>query len=260
MEALIVIAIVILGLVFGSFLNVCIARLPRHESIVRPRSRCPRCGGAIAAWDNIPVLSYMLLGGRCRACRNPISWRYPAIELLLPILWLLCWVEFGLTIRGVGMAVLCFLLLGLAVMDAETMRLPDAFTLPGIVLGIVYSGAICDKWAHCAALSLGWAATFAGLMLAIAGIYWLLRRRAGMGIGDAKLMALVAAWLGPSQGALVLFLGVVVAAIYALVLSAARRRMEGSVALPFGAFLSVAGIYALFVGQRIIYWYLGFFR
>ena len=175
MEALIVIAIVILGLIFGSFLNVCIARLPRHESIVRPRSRCPRCGAAIAAWDNIPVLSYLLLGGRCRACRKPISWRYPAVEFLLPILWLLCWVEFGLTIRGVGMAVLCFLLLGLAVMDAETMRLPDAFTLPGILLGIVYSGAICGKWARCAALSLGWAASFAGLILAVAGIYWLLR-------------------------------------------------------------------------------------
>ena len=260
MEALIVIAIVILGLIFGSFLNVCIARLPRHESIVRPRSRCPRCGAAIAAWDNIPVLSYLLLGGRCRACRKPISWRYPAVEFLLPILWLLCWVEFGLTIRGVGMAVLCFLLLGLAVMDAETMRLPDAFTLPGIVLGIVYSGAICGKWARCAFLSLGWAASFAGLILAIAGIYWLLRRRAGMGLGDAKLMAMIAAWLGPSQGILVLFLGVVAAAIYGLALSAKRRKMEGSVALPFGAFLCVAGIYALFVGQRIIYWYLGFFH
>jgi leader peptidase (prepilin peptidase)/N-methyltransferase len=227
---------------------------------VRPRSRCPHCGALIAAWDNIPVLSYLLLGGRCRACRKPISWRYPAVEIILPLLWLLCWAEFGLTIRCFGMAVLCFLLLGLAVMDAETMRLPDAFTLPGIVLGIIYSGAICGKWARCAFLSLGWAASFAGLILAISGIYWLLRRRNGMGLGDAKLMAMIAAWLGPSQGVLVLFLGVIAAAIYGLALSASRRKMEGSVALPFGAFLCVAGIYALFVGQRIIYWYLGFFH
>lgn len=260
MEALIVVLIILLGLIFGSFLNVCITRLPRHESIVRPRSRCPHCGTPIAAWDNIPVLSYLLLRGRCRACRKPISWRYPAVEIILPLLWLLCWAWFGLTIRGLGMAVLCFLLLGLAVMDAETMRLPDSFTLPGIVLGILYSGAICGKWARCAFLSLGWAASFAGLILAISGIYWLLRRRNGMGLGDAKLMAMIAAWLGPSQGVLVLFLGVIAAAIYGLALSASRRKMEGSVALPFGAFLCVAGIYALFVGQRIIYWYLGFFH
>lgn len=260
MDALLVILIILLGLIFGSFLNVCIARLPLHQSIVRPRSRCPRCGAPIAAWDNIPVLSYLLLRGRCRACHKPISWRYPAVEIILAALWLLCWLAFGPTVQGLGMAILCFLLLGLAVMDAETMRLPDAFTLPGIALGILYSGAVCDRWARCAFLSLGWAASFAGLILAIAGIYWLLRRRVGMGVGDAKLMALVAAWLGPSQGVLVLFLGVVATAIYGIALSARRRKMEGSIALPLGAFLSVAGIYALFVGQRIIDWYLGFFR
>ncbi|MGB7189634.1 MAG: prepilin peptidase, partial [Acidobacteriaceae bacterium] len=91
MQVLAVGIVVVLGLIFGSFLNVCIARLPRHESIVRPRSRCPRCGATIAANDNVPVLSYLFLRGRCRACRQPIAWRYPAVELVLAALWLLCW-------------------------------------------------------------------------------------------------------------------------------------------------------------------------
>jgi leader peptidase (prepilin peptidase)/N-methyltransferase len=260
MYVLAVVIVILLGLIFGSFLNVCVARLPRHESIVRPRSRCPRCKAPIAARDNIPVLSYLFLRGRCRACRHPISWRYPAVELLLSALWVLCWLEFGFSIRALGMAVLSFLLLGLAMMDAETLRLPDAFTWPGIVLGIVYSGAVCRQWARCAVLSAAWAATFAGLLLAVAGIYWLLRRRAGMGIGDAKLLALIAAWLGPAQGVLVLFLGVIAAAIYGIALSAARRKINATTALPFGSFLCAAAVYAIFDGQRLINWYLGLLR
>ncbi|MFZ0661710.1 MAG: prepilin peptidase [Acidobacteriaceae bacterium] len=258
METLAIILVVLLGLIFGSFLNVCIARLPTHQSIVRPRSRCPRCGAPIAAHDNIPVLSYLFLRGRCRACRKPIAWRYPAIELALAALWLLCWLTWGPTLRALGMAVLCFLLLGLAAMDAETLRLPDAFTLPGIVLGIVYSGAICGHWARCAVLSIGWAASLAGVLLAISGIYWLLRRRSGMGIGDAKLIAMIAAWLGPSPAVLVLVFGTVAAAIYGLYISAVRRRLD--IPFPFGSFLSAAAIYAVFYGQQSINWYLGFFR
>lgn len=260
MEALAIVIIVVLGLVFGSFLNVCIARLPRHESIVRPRSRCPRCGAPIAARDNVPVLSFLLLRARCRACRMPIAWRYPAIELVNAALWLLCWLRYGFSLHALGMAVLSFLLLGLAAMDAETLRLPDAFTLPGIVLGILYSGAMCRQWARCAFLSLAWAVSFAGLLLAVAGAYWLLRRRHGMGIGDAKLMAMVAAWLGPGPAVLTLFLGTIAAAIYGVGLSAAQRRLNGSVALPYGSFLCGAAIYAAFYAQPLIYWYLGFFR
>ena len=258
MEALAVVIVVLLGLVFGSFLNVCIARLPGHESIVRPRSRCPRCRTPIAARDNIPVLSYLILRGRCRACRQPIAWRYPAVEIVLALLWLLCWFSFGATLRALGMAVLTFLLLGLAVMDAETMLLPDAFTLPGIVLGILYSGAICEHWARCAALSIGWAASFAGILLAISGIYWLLRRRSGMGVGDAKLIAMIAAWLGPSSSVLVFVFGTIAAAIYGLYISAIRRRLD--IPIPFGSFLCLGAIYAVFYGQQTIYWYLGFFR
>lgn len=258
MEALAVVIVVLLGLIFGSFLNVCIARLPAHESIVRPRSRCPKCKTPIAGRDNIPVLSYALLRGRCRACRQPIAWRYPAVEIVLALLWLLCWLSYGPTLRAFGMAVLTFLLLGLAVMDAETLRLPDAFTWPGIILGITYSGAICEHWARCAVLSVGWAASFAGILLAISGIYWLIRHHSGMGIGDAKLIAMIAAWLGPSPSALVLVFGTVAAAVYGLYISVIRRRMD--IPIPFGSFLCLAALYAIFCGQQTINWYLGFFH
>src|SRR5271165_1343630 len=167
----------LLGLVFGSFLNVCVSRLPRHESVAAGRSRCPECGKPIRALDNVPLLSFLVLRGRCRDCGERISWRYPAIELATAALWVLSWLEFGLTVEAVGMAVFCFLALGLAAMDAETMLLPNAFTLPGIVLGVVCSGVLCDiEWERrlrCAGLSLAWAACAAALMVAIRGVYWL---------------------------------------------------------------------------------------
>jgi leader peptidase (prepilin peptidase) / N-methyltransferase len=259
MEALGVIVVIAAALIFGSFLNVCIARLPLHQSIVRPRSRCPRCGTAIAARDNIPVLSFLLLEGRCRACHQPITWRYPAIELVTAALWLLCWLKYGLTLDGFGMALLSFLLLGLAAMDAETMRLPDAFTLPGIVLGILYSGVYCGRL-RCALLSAVWAAAAAAILLAVAGIYWLLRRHQGLGIGDAKLAALIAAWLGPTETLAALFLGVLAASIYGISVSIARRRYNATDALPLGSFLCAAALYVAFQGQHMLDWYTTLFR
>lgn len=259
MQALALVLIVIAGLVFGSFLNVCISRLPPHESIVRPRSRCPQCGAAIAVRDNIPVVSFFILRGRCRSCRQPIAWRYPAIEVAMAALWLLCWLKYGPSLEAFGLAVLSFLLLGLAAMDAETMRLPDAFTLPGIVLGILFSGAICGR-VQCAIFSALWAAVGAAIILAVSGIYWLLRHRQGMGIGDAKLLALIAAWMGPVQGLLVLFLGVLSASIFGIGISITRRRFDAAAALPLGSFLCAAAIFAAFQGRHTLAWYAGFFH
>jgi leader peptidase (prepilin peptidase) / N-methyltransferase len=279
------------GLAFGSFLNVCISRLPRHESIVRPRSRCPKCGAAIRARDNVPVLSWILLRRRCRVCGWRIPWRYPAVEAATAALLLLCFLRLGITLESIGMAILCFLLLGLSVMDAEMMRLPDAFTWPGIGLGIVWSGAtggeIDDRWGHVllpfgiagagsegwlplpfglsAALtpmlnSLVWGSLAALLMLAIRGAYWLVRRREGMGWGDVKLLAMIAAWLGPFMTLLTLLLGMVAAALVGVVWIAARgRRGAMTMRLPFGSFLCAAAIYAIFAGEPILEWYLRFF-
>ncbi|HEX5234829.1 MAG TPA: prepilin peptidase [Silvibacterium sp.] len=259
MEALALIFVLIAGLVFGSFLNVCIARLPQHQSIVYPGSQCLHCGTAIASYDNVPLLSFLLLRGRCRACRLPIAWRYPMIEFVLAALWLLCWLKFGATAKALGMAVETFILLGLAAMDAETLRLPDAFTLPGIMLGIVYSGAMCGRL-RCALFSAGWAGAGAALLLLISGAYWLLRRRMGLGIGDAKLMAMIAAWLGPLQALLALFLGVLAAAIYGIAVTIAKRRFDRTLLLPFGAFLCAAALFATFQGEQLMAHYLALFR
>ena len=252
--------VVLLGLAFGSFLNVCIGRLPRHESIAHPPSHCPVCGAPIQIRDNIPLLSYALLRGRCRNCRSRISWRYPAIELVTAALWLLCYLQFGLTAQGMGMAVFCFLALGVAVMDAETLLLPDAFTLPGILLGVIYSAVSADKAPMMAAVwSLAWAAAAAALILLIMGLYWLVRRRAGMGLGDAKLFAMIAAWLGPRNAALAFFLAVVFAAIYGIVRTVRDRQWRPTARLPLGAFLAAAALYAVFAGTQTIAWYLHFF-
>jgi leader peptidase (prepilin peptidase)/N-methyltransferase len=262
---------VLAGLTFGSFLNVCISRLPRHESIVSPRSRCPRCLAPILVRDNIPLLSWALLRGRCRSCGVPIPARYPLVEATTAALFLLCFLEFGLTLRGVAPAVFCWLLLGLAVTDAETMVLPDALTLPGLALGVIYSGlqspsadlSFTFSW-KAAAQSLLWAACAFVVVLMIRGLYWLVRRREGMGVGDAKLLAMIAAWLGPKQALLVLFLAVICAAAYGIALIAWRRRTSGSVddasstRIPLGAFLSAAAIAAVFYGNSILNWYLNF--
>ena len=257
---------VLFGLAFGSFLNVCISRLPRHESVARPRSRCPRCGMAIRSLDNIPLLSWVLLRGRCRNCRWRIPWRYPAVESTTAALFLLCLLQFGPTLTGFGMAILCFLLLGLAAMDAETMRLPDAFTLPGILLGIAYHAALPSRpglghlWA--AGVALASAVGAALVVLAVRWGYYLLRGIEGMGIGDAKLLAMIAAWLGPALTFLTLFWGVLAAAIFGIasVASSRGRRKISSTRLPFGSFLCAAALYAIFAGQGTVGWYMQFYR
>ncbi len=252
----------------GSFLNVCIARLPRHRSIVRPGSACPNCGAAIRVSDNLPILSWIVLGARCRACRWRIPWRYPAVEIATASLFLLAYLRNGLTLAGASAAVLSFLLLGLAVMDAETMHLPDAFTLPGIVLGIAWRGVLPAPTlaAHLrnAAASLFWALCAALLIWLIRWFYYLLRHREGMGLGDAKLLAMIAAWLGPALTGLTFVLGACAAAIFGVALLAKRphgqSRLDGQSRLPFGSFLCAAALYALFAGQPIVAWYAGFFR
>jgi leader peptidase (prepilin peptidase)/N-methyltransferase len=257
---------VLAGLAFGSFLNVCISRLPQHESIVSPRSRCPRCLTPILNRDNIPLLSWLLLRGRCRHCRTPIPARYPLIEAATAALFLLCLLEFGLNLRGVAAAVLSWLLLGLAATDAETLLLPDALTYPGIALGVVYSGVVGSNrlfsW-ESAGESLLSAACAAGVILLIRLVYWLLRRREGIGLGDAKLLAMIAAWLGPWQTMLVLFLAVVCAAIYGLIIIAPIRLPERAslppTKVPLGAFLAAAAIFAAFKGGPLLEWYLSLF-
>jgi leader peptidase (prepilin peptidase) / N-methyltransferase len=260
------------GLLLGSFLNVCILRLPAGESIVAPRSHCRHCQQPIANRDNIPVLSWLLLGGACRSCQNRISWRYPLIELTTCALFITCCLRFQPAV-ATGWALLCFLLLGLAVMDAETLLLPDVFTLTGLAAGVVFAtlqpGLESGIWNPDLMLpAAGWsilsAAAAAATLLLIAGAYWLVRRRMGMGMGDVKLVAMLGAWLGLSLTALTLFLAVVLGALYGLGVILFRNKgntqAPGQLAVPFGTMLCVAGLYSIFLGQRTLGWYLQFFH
>ncbi len=261
---------------------------------MRPRSRCPRCAAPIGAGDNVPILSWILLRGRCRHCHQPVAWRYPAVEIATAALFLLSFLRFGLTITGIGMATLCCLLLGLAVMDAETMKLPDAFTWPGMVLGILYSGislgvfrlfpgafeplelisgirisghgsrfaATVRLTAAGLAVSALWALLAALLLLLIRWLYFLVRHQQGLGIGDVKLIAMIAAWLGPAPAILTLLLGCLAAALFGIasVVASRGKRPFRTTRLPLGSFLCAAAIYTIFAGQIVIDWYLRFYR
>lgn len=252
---------VLAGLIFGSFLNVCIARLPGHESIVTPRSRCPVCRSPIWALDNIPVASWLWLRGRCRACHGRISVQYPLVELGTAFLFAACVFQTGLSWQTLIDAVACFFLLGLAVMDAQTMLLPDSFTLTGIALALalrVGAPGIHDR-AAVASRTIAEAGLAAAMLLIVLAVYWIVRRKQGVGWGDVKLLAMIAAFLGLPLTLFTYFTGVVAAAVFAAFL-VFRHKARGFDRLPFGSFLAGAAIVAIFAGRPMIAWYLSFFR
>jgi leader peptidase (prepilin peptidase)/N-methyltransferase len=219
-------AIFALGLAFGSFLNVCIYRLPLGKSVVAPRSACPHCGQQIPLYDNLPVLSWLVLLGKCRRCKEPISARYLVVEVLTGLLFLGCYAHFGLNLSMLKCVVLGYLLLGLIFTDAETKLLPDALTLPGLGLGIVFSLLVPVhdlasqimpglvqlplsgdvSWRLWSALdSLVGAAVGASFLYGAAAIYLRARGVEGMGFGDVKLMAMIGAFLGTKLTVLTIF-------------------------------------------------------
>jgi leader peptidase (prepilin peptidase) / N-methyltransferase len=210
-------AIFALGLAFGSFLNVCIYRLPRDLSVVRPGSACPKCAKAIPFYDNVPILSWLILRGRCRNCQAPITPRYLAVELLTGAIFLACYWHFGLTLALLKYCVFGFLLLGLIFTDAETMLLPDKMTLPGLALGLAFSllvpindlvsqllpgmvalhGGSHVSWQVASLLdAVMGAALGSSFIYGVGAIYLRARGVEGMGFGDVKLMAMVGAFLG----------------------------------------------------------------
>ena len=230
-------AIFALGLCWGSFLNVCIYRLPLGKSVVAPRSACPHCGTLIPLYHNIPVLSWLILGGKCRSCKQPISPRYLVVEILTGILFLVCYLYFGVSFAMLKYAVLGFLLLGLIFTDAETKLLPDALTLPGLAAGIGFSllvpvhdlasrivpglvsasmrGQIPWRMWSLADSLLG-AAVGASFLYGAAAIYLRARGVEGMGFGDVKLMAMVGAFLGTKLTVLTIFTASLAGSIFGL--------------------------------------------
>ncbi len=273
----------LLGLAFGSFLNVCVTRWPQSESIVAPRSHCRNCAHTLAWLENIPLLSWLLLRGRCRNCRAWIGVRYPVVELAVALLWMQCWLRFawpalqdastpGLVhgcVETVGFAVFFWLLVGLAALDVEYLWLPDAVTLPAIALGMLFqilrlesqlSGPPRNLLSPLENTALA-IVVAAGVILVIRWAYRLIRHREGLGLGDAKLMALLAAWLGLPATLLAFAVGVVLGAAVALVLLAipvARNQPDGWALkkLPLGTFLCIGGAVSALWGDQILAAYL----
>jgi leader peptidase (prepilin peptidase)/N-methyltransferase len=241
------------GLIVGSYLNVVVHRLPRGLSTVRPRSRCPACGAGIGALDNLPVVSWLLLRGRCRHCGTLIGWRYPAVELGTAALFVACLERFGPTLAAAVAALLGCLLLALAMIDAEHYLLPDRLTLPGIVVGLAVQPWI--DWGGLLAAAFG-AALGGGLLLALWGAWLLLRGEEGMGLGDAKMLAMIGAFLGWKGVLVTLFVASLVGSAVGLGLIALGRGGMKS-RLPFGVFLAVGGAVALFWGRGLVDAYLG---
>lgn len=240
------------GLCIGSFLNVCIYRLPREESVVSPGSRCPSCGTAIPWFDNVPVLSYVLLGGRCRHCKARFSARYALVELLTAALFALtaATVEPGalLAVRLVFVS----MLVALFFIDLEHQLLLDVITLPGIVIGVVASVVLAPGLAS----SLMGAALGAGILFAIR---WLWKRATGvdgMGLGDVKMLAMIGAFLGWQQVFFTLFVASLAGAAVGISIAVVGKGSMQS-RLPFGTFLAVAALIGALVGEPVIAWYVG---
>jgi leader peptidase (prepilin peptidase)/N-methyltransferase len=277
-EILAAIFVFLVGAIFGSFLNVCIGRWPEGLSVVKPRSRCPKCGHQITAIENIPILSWLMLRGRCSGCGERISIQYPIVELLSGLIWLAAYFQFGLSFTAFRIAVFALVMLGIAITDAKHFLIPDGFTVFGLFFVLLTSFI---------ALYLGEAEPFARPWEAILGMcvgagaisivgwlgeVWL--KRPAMGFGDVTLMAVVGAAVGPARSLLTIFIAAALAPIVLLgvvyPLSArglATDKGQTELALeagggwrkrelPFGVFLAPAALIALLYGDRIIGWYL----
>jgi leader peptidase (prepilin peptidase)/N-methyltransferase len=237
----------LLGLVVGSFLNVVAYRLPRDESIAFPGSRCPRCGAAIAAYDNVPVLSWLLLRGRCRACRAPIALRYPALELANAALWLAVFRYAPSWSDALSGAVLCSAALALLLIDAGFQILPDVITLPGIAVGLALSFGSLRRTPLQAALG---AALGAGGLYLLAFLYEKIAGQEGMGLGDVKMLGMIGAFLGPA-GVLVTIMAASLSGSVIGIALMIVRRADGKMRLPFGVFLALGAIGAWFFADPL---------
>lgn len=236
------------GATIGSFLNVCVARLPAGESVVAPRSRCPGCGSAIAWHDNVPVLGWFLLQGRCRACDEPISPQYPLVELAVAGIWVGSALVLGLTWEALSAAVFLTLLLGIALTDARTYTIPDTFTWGGLAVGLLLSpapGGIAPVQA------LAGAALGFGLLYAVAVVGEWVFRKPAMGGGDIKMMAMVGAFLGPAGVLLTVFLG----ALFGSLIFGPISWKTGKL-VPFGIFLALGAVLTLLWGGAMVEWYM----
>lgn len=259
-----------LGASIGSFLNVCIARWPAEQSVVSPRSRCPRCGQGIAWYDNIPVVSWLLLRAKCRGCGLPISAQYPLIELAVGIIWVLSVWYYGPSLTALRLAFAATILLGVLMTDLMHYVIPDGFTLTGFLIGVLMplvafvvgeQGPFAGPWD-----ALIGAFTGAGMIAVVAWLGEIAFRKEAMGQGDITLMAMIGAMVGPVRSLLTVFLAAGIGAVVflglVLPIGMLRARRAGTEfeppLVPFGVFLAPAGIVALLWGDALIAAYLSY--
>ncbi len=257
------------GLLIGSFLNVCIYRLPRDLSVVKPRSYCPECNHTIAWFDNIPLLSYAILGGRCRRCGHRIPLRYPVVELLTGVLFFCAFWFLGTTVAAAKFAVYAAIMIELIFSDLEERILPDEFTLGGTGLGFIFaafvpvSGGILlqifysskQQWLVSLCDSLLAAAICAGALWGVRALYEKVRNREGLGLGDVKMGALIGAFLGIQGALLTLLVGSLLGVVVGLGYTWFTGKDASTYELPFGTFLGVAALGVGFFGEVIFNWY-----
>lgn len=268
------VVVFIFGLLIGSFLNVCIVRLPRGRSIISPPSHCPRCRSSIKVRDNIPVISFFILRGRCRACGEPISWRYPFVELLNAFFYVWIVREFGLSAESVLLMLFCSALIVITFIDLDHQIIPDVITLPGILIGVSAAPFFMSILNEPLPFNLGHFIPNAGFVLTgflnsvigmlcgalpLLAVGWLwekLRHVEAMGGGDIKLMGMVGAFLGWKSALLTIMIGALVGSIIGVALIVLNRHKMNKV-IPFGPFLALGAVTTAFYGPDIIDWYLG---
>jgi leader peptidase (prepilin peptidase) / N-methyltransferase len=248
-------AIAVLGLAIGSFLNVCIHRVPRGGSIVSPASSCPHCGYVLKWYDNVPVLSYALLGGKCRSCKAGISIRYPIVELVTMGIYVAHYLVFGADIILIPRLLFATALIVLFAIDLEHHLLPNVITLPGIVVGLAFSAMLPPGIVD----ALIGVVAGGGVLWLVGEAYYRYSGQEGMGGGDVKMLAMIGAFLGWKLMVLTLVLSSVLGSVVGLLVILLRRGGMKH-ALPYGTFLSLAGLVASAFGQRILDWYLGFYQ
>ncbi len=240
----------VLGAMFGSFLNVLILRLPKDQSVVHPRSRCPKCESLIAWYDNIPVLSWIVLGGKCRHCREPISAQYPIIEAVTGVLWVAALWYYGYTLTALSAAVFGTMLLGIAVTDARHYLIPNEYTLGGLIIGLLF--ALRGGVEGTVDALIGAAVGF-GVLYLVAVLGAKAFGKEAMGGGDIKMMAMVGAFTGWKGVLLTLFGGSLLGTLVFVPLSLKHKRL-----VPFGVFLAPAAALAFVFGETIVQWYWNF--
>ena len=257
------------GLLIGSFLNVCIYRLPRDLSVVKPRSFCPECNQMIAWYDNIPVISYLVLAGRCRRCGHRIPMRYPIVELLTAAAFV-CAVRFlGPTVAAAKYCVFGAILIALVFSDLEERILPDEFTLGGTALGVIFAAFVPPTGGILRLIffapnrerllsvadALFAAVLCAGALWGVGALYQKMRHREGLGLGDVKMVAMIGAFLGLQGALLTLILGSLLGAIVGLAYVWFTGKDASTYELPFGTFLGVAALGVGFFGEVVFNWY-----